>query len=218
MELLELFGENGPKRLTDIVTGDETWLHFYETPSKQDNMVWLSDGEPRPEVCKPSFRSRKRMCTVFFNYREVLVVNFLPEGATITGAYYATVVLPKLAAALLEQRPKVGCSRTLLHHDNASPHKSAAVLNYLQENKIQLVPHPPYSPDLAPLDFWLFPQLKEKLSGTKFQRIQDLAKAVYSELKSIPPSEYRHAFEKWLERLRLCVQVEGGYVEALRHE
>jgi hypothetical protein len=113
MELLAAFGENGPKRVTDIVTGDETWIKFYESPCKRKNMVWLSEGEPRPDVCKPSFRSRKRMFTIFFNYTGVLVVDVLPEGSTITGTYYATTVLPKLVSAIEEQRPTIGCSRTL---------------------------------------------------------------------------------------------------------
>ncbi|GFR65728.1 transposase [Elysia marginata] len=61
---------------------------------------------------------------------------------------------------------------------------------------IQVSPHPVYSPDLAPCDFWLFPILKDRLAGRKFDRIQDLAKAVNSELRTIPEEDYQGAFQK----------------------
>ena len=44
---------------------------------------------------------------------------------------------------------------------NNQPHKAKIVKDYLEEQELQVLPHPPYSPDLAPCDFWLFPTLKE---------------------------------------------------------
>ena len=52
------------KRLSDVVTGDECWIYFF-TKDKASNMVSLIDEDPRPEVLKTSFRSRKRMFTIF---------------------------------------------------------------------------------------------------------------------------------------------------------
>ena len=72
----------------------------------------------------------------------------------------------------------------MILHDNASAHKTGAVTQYLSENRITTLPHPAYSPDLAPCDFWLFPKLKELLAGNKYTRVQDLSKAVNAELRS----------------------------------
>jgi histone-lysine N-methyltransferase SETMAR len=203
-------------RCADIVTGDESWFYYYQTPSKQMNMVWISDDEPRPQVCRPSFRSRKRMFTIFLNSRGVVAVDVLPEGETITGKYYTEVVLPKVVAGIKEQRPSLGTARTLLHHDNASPHKTKQVQNFLEINGITTLCHPPYSPDLAPLDFWLFARVKKAICGRSFHRVQDLAKAVHSELSAIPQEEYRAAFDSWIHRLNTCIQTGGEYVEGLR--
>ena len=52
-----------------------------------------------------------------------------------------------------------------LLHDNAPAHKSTVVTNYLQEINLKVIEHPPYSPNLAPCDIWLFPELKEMLAG-----------------------------------------------------
>lgn len=214
-ELLNMFQPHGPKRLTDIVTGDETWFPFFGIPPKRLNRMWIDEKGDRPVVLRPGFQSRKRMFTVFFNYRGPVAVDILPKDTTMTSQYYVQTVLPQVKKSLDEQRPTVGTSRTLLLHDNAAPHKSRATTQSLQEQKIQVLPHPAYSPDLAPCDFWLFPILKDRLAGRKFERIQDLAKAVKSELQTIPEEEYHNAFRKWIRRLEICVQRRGEYFEGL---
>ncbi|GFS12897.1 transposase [Elysia marginata] len=79
--------------------------------------------------------------------------------------------LSQMKSAINEQRPKVSTSRTLLLHENAGPHKARATTQSLREQGIQVLPHPTYSPDLAPCDFWLFPILKDRVVGRKFDRI-----------------------------------------------
>ncbi|GFS18245.1 transposase [Elysia marginata] len=96
----------------------------------------------------------------------------------MTATYNVQNVLSHVKSAINEQRAKVSTSRTLLLHYNASPHKARATTQSLRELGIQVLPHPAYSPDLAPCDFWLFPILKDRLVGRKFDRIQDLAKVV----------------------------------------
>jgi histone-lysine N-methyltransferase SETMAR len=73
-----------------------------------------------------------------------------------------------------------------LHHDNASPHKTRLIQIYLDQNGIHLIEHPPYSPNLAPCDFWLFPKIKSIIAGRSFSRIQDSDKAVHVAMKDIP--------------------------------
>ena len=65
--LLESFEPNGPKRLYDVVTGDETWITFYGIPNKRCNSAWVGPGGDRPTVLRPGFQSRKRLFTVFFS-------------------------------------------------------------------------------------------------------------------------------------------------------
>jgi hypothetical protein len=66
-------------------------------------------------------------------------------------------------------RPRTGVLRIKLLHDNAPAHKSAMVQEYLKESGLDVLDHPPYSPDLSPCDFWLFPRLKEMLAGNRFE-------------------------------------------------
>ena len=78
---------NGPKRFSDVVKGDEGWASFFTMKNKRSNVVWLAEDEPRPEVLKTGFRSRKRMFIVFFNTQGPVVVDIIPDKATINSTY-----------------------------------------------------------------------------------------------------------------------------------
>ena len=112
---------------------------------------------------------------------------------------------------MCEQRPTAKTSKTLLLHDNVAPPKANDTTPFLQERGIQVLNHPPYSPDLAPCDIWLFPILKERLAGLKFDRAQDLTKTAKLELLSIPKERYQRAFQSWQRRLEKCIQAESEY-------
>ncbi|GFR92867.1 cysteine-rich venom protein [Elysia marginata] len=124
--------------------------------------------------------------------RELSDTNGLSYGAFHT---IITEHLPmkKVKSAVNEQRPKAS-TRSLLLHDNAGSHKARATSQSLRKLGIQVLPHPAYSPDLAPCDFWLFS--RDRLAGRKFDRIQDLAKAVNSELRTIPEEGFQGVFQK----------------------
>jgi histone-lysine N-methyltransferase SETMAR len=72
-------------------------------------------------------------------------------------------------------RPQLWREQTwLLQHDNAPPHAAVLTHQFLAKNKIAVIPHPPYSPDLAPCDFFLFPKMKLKLKGRRFDTIEEI--------------------------------------------
>ena len=180
---------------------------------KRSNTVWLAEDEPRPEVLKTGFRSRKRMFTIFFNTQGPVVVNIMPDKATITATYYTTSVLPKNLLHIQSTARTRPRSQFQLHHDNTAPHKARITQTYLDDNGIRLMEHPQYSPDLATCDFWLFPKIKSAPAGKPFSRIQDLAKVVHSEMRAIPASEYRECFYMWRMRMQRRIEVEGSYFE-----
>ena len=63
-----------------------------------------------------------------------------------------------------------------MHHDNAQAHLLLLVRNFLAKNEMNVVPQPPYSPDLAPADFFLFPKLKSTLKGRHFDTFDEIQK------------------------------------------
>jgi transposase len=72
-----------------------------------------------------------------------------------------------------------------LHRDNAPAHSSHLIQSFLAKHGISVVRQAPYSPDMAPCDFWLFPKLKGPLKGSRFDSREDIMQNV-KELRSLP--------------------------------
>lgn len=98
-------------------------------------------------------------------------------------------------------------------HDNAPAHTAIAIRQFMARKRITVLEHPPYSPDLAPADFMLFPKLKMVMKGHHFDDIETIQKNVTAVLNSIPAEAFRRAFDSLYERSQKCVQVEGMYIE-----
>lgn len=215
-EFLRNFAQNSGQRLSDIVTGDEKWFYYFQTPQKVQNKAWIGAGDERPTVLRPSFRSRKEMFVIFVSNSGPVSVIMVPNGQNVNASFYSGVVLPHVVATLHTTQPsRVNTGRIHLHHDNASSHTAAMTTRFLADNKLKIIRHPPYSPDLAPCDFWVFPKLTERLAGRHFERPQDLARCINSELKVLHASEYCSAFEAWIRRHQKCIERGGEYIEGL---
>jgi histone-lysine N-methyltransferase SETMAR len=75
-------------------------------------------------------------------------------------------ILRRLRDAVRRKRPKkMRTNIWFLLHDNAPAHRSVLVKDFLAKNYVTKLEHPPYSPDLAPADFYLFSRLKSALKG-----------------------------------------------------
>ena len=92
---------------------------------------------------------------------------------------------------------------------------SELVKSFLVSEKVKVLNHPPYSPDLSSRDFFLFPRLKKMLSGNKYTSRSSLGCAIYQCLQQIPKEDYLSAFCDWVKRLQKCVSLIGEYFEGL---
>jgi hypothetical protein len=81
----------------------------------------------------------------------------------------------------------------------------------LAKHSIPVVPHPPYSPDLAPCDFLLFPGLMNTLKGKQY--IAEIQLNTTWQLQAIPKQAYQTCIEKWKDRWNRCIQSGGSYFE-----
>ena len=88
-------------------------------------------------------------------------------------------------------------------------HHSVLVADYLTKKGIKTVSHPPYSPDLAPCDFWLFP----KLRGCRYEKSEETKEAVTKVIDMLTQDDFPRAFQKLLERHNKCIAAGGDYFE-----
>ena len=93
------------------------------------------------------------------------------------------------------------------HQDNTPVHNSILVTDYLTKMGIKTVPHPHYSPDLAPCDFWLFP----KLRGCCYETIEEIKEAVTKIIDTLTQEDFDGSLQKLLEQYNKCIASGGDY-------
>ena len=111
-------------------------------------------------------------------------------GQTVNKKYYVEV-LSEFRKRFRWKRPALFKSgQWHFHQDNAPVHNSILVTDYLTKMGIRTVPHPPYSSDLSPCDFWLFPKLKEKFRGCRYETIEGMKEAVTKVIDTLTQEDF----------------------------
>lgn len=209
-EMLEKFNRGASKSVYYIVTGDESWIYAYEPETKKQSTVWVFEFEENPTKVVRARSTAKQMVACFFTKTGHVATVALENQKTVNSAWYTTICLPKVFGELRKNNAK---RRIILHHDNASSHTSHETSEYLATQNIELMGHPPYSPDLAPNDFFLFPTIKGKLRGQRFSTPEEAVEAFKNHVLELPQSEFKKCYEKWFERMDKCINLKGEYFE-----
>ncbi|CAF2798145.1 unnamed protein product [Rotaria sp. Silwood2] len=205
--------ESGAWRLCDVVTGDESWFYHKQIGRKSSNSAWVAIGNSPPTVVRQSHFSPKTLFCIFFKSTGPILIYYVEKGETIDHQYYIDYCLKSLIDNIRTQRPVCGGQGIKLHHDNGRPHVHEDVSNYLESKGVTIIPHPPNSPDLSPCDFWLLDLIKQNLSDQN--NSESLYRAVCNFMNSLSKEEYTKTFDKWIQRMQLCVKNNGDYFEHL---
>jgi histone-lysine N-methyltransferase SETMAR len=192
-----------------IYTGDESWLFYHYDQQR----MWVASWEDVEEIERPSNHQKKTMLTVFFNGSGQFMMNLLPAREKMNSKYFEKEIIQTLGASCYPNGLQAPGSQVTLHFDNAPIHNTKLVSDSLEFLGFNRLDHPPYSPDLAPCDFFLFGYVKEKLIGSAFDSPDDLFSAVEEIILGISPQVLVNVFNEWLLRLATCRDSGGEYVE-----
>ncbi|UYV83244.1 hypothetical protein LAZ67_23000266 [Cordylochernes scorpioides] len=125
---------------------------------------------------------------------------FLPFGRTINQEVYLGI-MRRLREAVRLKRPERWQNKDwIIHVDNARPHTAHVVLQFLAKHSTIQIPHPPYSPDIAPNDFFLYPKLNMKLKGRKFDNVDMIQAESKATLRNLSKSDFISCFDNWKKR------------------
>ncbi|CAH1958315.1 unnamed protein product [Acanthoscelides obtectus] len=181
--------EQKAARVNCIFNGDESWIYCYEPENKRQSTVWKSVS--------------KKMVATFVSKAGHIATIPLNEERTVTADWYTTICLPKVITELRKIKPE---RRIILHQDNASSHTAQKTRQYLTEENMELLDHPPYTPDLSPNDFFTFPKIKNRL-------LEEAVDAFKNAVLDLPANEWNKCFENWFERMQMCINLRGEYFE-----
>ena len=168
-------------------------------------------GRIPPTVTRRShFSPRTLFCIIFKTTGPVLIYH-VDRGDTINHRYYIDNCLEPLIEEIRKHRSACGTHTIKLYHDNVGPHMYQDVVNYLESEDITIIHQPVNSPDLAPCEFCLFDLIKQNLSDQDSLKL--LHRAIIKIIHSIDKKAYKKTFDKWLERMYLCVNNQDKYFE-----
>ncbi|GFX80013.1 mariner Mos1 transposase [Trichonephila clavipes] len=155
-----------------IVTMDEKWVR-YDNPKCRKS--WGYPGHASTSTAKPNIHGSKVMLNIWWDQLGVVYYELLKPTETITGDRYRTQLM-RLSRALKDKRPQYNerHDKVILQHDNARPHDAKVVKTYLETLKWEVLPHPPYSKDLAPSDYHLFRSMAHGLADQHFRSYEEV--------------------------------------------
>ena len=210
-QLLERFTHDGERFLPSIITGDESWVHHYDPESKMQSMQYRHKNSPAPKKFKVVASARKVLLTMLWDMEGIVHIEFLEQGTTINSERYVSTLRALKGRLRRVRQDKV--KDVVIQHYNARPHTSRQTQCALQQLELPTIPHPPYSPVLAPSDFFLFSLLKEHLNGNHYETDAEVEADVRSWCRSQTPEFFADGMRKLVQRWRLCIERDGDYVK-----
>lgn len=191
--------------LDRLITGDEKWIKYDNVVRKR---AYCLPVQPSPSIAKPNIHVQKRMLCIWWDKRGPVHYELLPKGETITADVYCAQ-LSRLSQKIMDTRPVIGNRKgVILQHDNARPHVAMTVRQKLVQLGWEVLPHPPYSPDIAPSDYHLFRSLQHFLDGRSFSAEEDIESALHQFFDSKSETFYSRGIEllpeRWLKVMDNC--------------
>jgi len=153
------------------------------------------------------------MFIVFFNIRGAVHHEYVLAGQTVN-AIFSVEVLKRLRERVQRARPKLWAENAwIVHQDNAPSQTTLVTREFLAKNKITTMGHPPYSPNLAPCDFYLFPKVKNIMRGEHLVDVDTIKRETTKPLKELTKEDMQHCFQEWEKRCTKCILSGGEYLE-----
>ena len=170
----------------------------------------MASGDTPKPIVKPDLHLRKTMICFWWDWEGMVHWELLERNATVNKELYIAQ-LHRVNEAIRLKRPNRQ-SQTILLHDNARPHVAQVVKTALQELEWEVLQDPPYSPDLAPMDYHLFRFLLNHMRGIIFDNEEDLENWLNKFFDIRTGDFWRNGIDKLVERWEEVVNSNGEYI------
>ena len=175
---------------------DESWIYCYDPETKRQSSKWKACWLSQTQEGQKEKTHPQTFDDPFFDSTGMIYMHWVPTRQTVNKEYYVEVLREFRKRFLGKGQELFKSGQWHFHQDNAPVHNSILVTDYLTKKGIKTVLHPPYSPDLAPCDFWLF----SKLRGCHYETIEEMKEAVTKVIDTLTQEDFDGAFQKLLGR------------------
>ena len=208
-ELFQVLKKSKHNSYRNIITGDQSWFIYSYPPDG----AWVLQGDEAPFFSDDHICIEKMMITVIWGVWGTYIVDELPEREHLNSKYFVEHILWPLKEQKDQIWPRRGKHKIWLHLDNCRVHNSKFTQNAIEKSGFKRPPHPAYSPDIAPSDFFLFGYVKGKLTGRTFKKRSELYGAIFSIIQNIPIEMKKAVFDQWAQRCEWVSCHEGLYFQ-----
>ena len=174
-------------------------------------MEWWHSGSPLPKKFRVQKSAGKVLASIFWD-QDGILIDYLPKGQTINAEYYSSLLV-QLKDILKEKCRRKITRGVLFLHENTLAHQALVTQKKLAYLVFQCLDHPPYSPDLAPLDYHLFHGLKKQLKGHHFSSDTEVIAAAETWSDGQPSEFFLSGLQKLEQQAKKYIGLRGEYVE-----
>ncbi|CAF4264902.1 unnamed protein product [Rotaria magnacalcarata] len=189
--------------LRNLITGEEKWVLYINYTHRRQ---WISSGQTGVATPKADLHPKKVMLSIWWGVYGIIHWEILPNGCTITAELYCQQ-LGRVAEKL-----KGTQDRIYYLHDNARPHVAKSTREILLKFGWITIPHPPYSPGLAPTDYNLFRSLSHHLREKNFDDENDVKMDIANFFGQTSQDFYESGILSLPERWRQVIDSSGAYI------
>lgn len=177
-------------------------------PDRNQQRQYLFPGEePEPTVCEV-IRANKRMLIMAMDFNGIAFYELLPEKQNVNSEIYLQFLKRNLNKWLKGRKS----TQVWLHHDNATSHKARIVKDFLASKGISTWEQPGYSPDISPLDYCCFGQLKRRLRGVEHKSWDELEIKLKQVVKDLNNEGLMDGVAMLPSRWQRVIDSEGLYI------
>jgi hypothetical protein len=197
IELLQVLSVQSTRQWHDIVTLDESWIYLFSV----HDLMWTAPGEMIVDRERYTLQSPKFMLTVVWNPIGFHVLKAIPKERKFKAKYFKNDILVAISD-WRRQTWGTWPNKLWVHSDNARPSTAKMSRDYIGLNRMKRAPHPSYSPDSVPSEFFLFGYVKGKPMGYRAETPSELLVHNRVILAEIPQETLNAVFLEWMERLQ----------------
>jgi [histone H3]-lysine36 N-dimethyltransferase SETMAR len=194
----------------NVLTSDEKWV-YYENPVRHGE--WRSPGQAPGTTPRRDLWARKAMLCIWWDYQGVVYYEVLNYGQILDADLYCQQ-LDRLREVLAIKRPSlVNRNRLIYQRDNARPHSAKKTQQKIKTfSGWEVLPHPPYSPDIAPSDYHLFRPLQTFLNNKTFNDIIGIRSEIDKFIDITPQLFYEEGIKKLANKWQDVIDNDGDYI------
>lgn len=205
------FREGMDEFIDKLAVQDETWVYLNPVPCKQSNRCWLGAGDSRPQVVKPSISDSKVMLLFAFTPNKRFSATVLPRNQTVDGETIIKFIRHTGDLWRTLRSKPIHMDQLFWQWDNARPHTSRPVSDYLEKRNITKVWQSPYSPDLNLCDRFLFTWMKSDFEKRRFEDHSDVQTAALQWARRLDGNVLRDEVQKLVDYCQLVIESGGSY-------